>query len=195
MTGTAEITQAPSPETPAAPQGPLTVDLYYSSVSEYVTEGSLYSDEYLWELVPSEAGVIEVIDAEHISVTWNMDFLGQAEIRTRGVNVCGESEWSEPVNVTILNTVGFQSISDELGIKVSPNPSDGIFTIQLKSDGEEVVSIRIISALNSVAFEENKIPINGSLTRTIDLSHVTDGIYFLYVETDQSTYIRKLVFN
>ncbi|HOW26504.1 MAG TPA: PKD domain-containing protein, partial [Bacteroidales bacterium] len=40
MTGTADITQAPSPEIPAAPQGPQTVDLYYSNESEYVTEGS-----------------------------------------------------------------------------------------------------------------------------------------------------------
>lgn len=195
MTGTAEITQAPSPETPAIPQGPQTVDLYYSNESEYVTEGSEYSDEYAWELFPSEAGVIEAIDDTHINVTWNMDYLGQAEIKTRGVNVCGESEWSEPVIVTILNTVGFQAISDQMGIKVLPNPSDGVFTIQLKSEREEVISVRIISALNSVAFEENKIAVNGSLTRTIDLSHVTDGIYFLYVETGQSTYIRKLVIN
>jgi hypothetical protein len=195
MTGTAEIMQAPSPETPAPPQGPQTVDLYYSNESEYATEGSLYSDEYAWELIPSEAGVIDVIDDTHIRVTWNMDYLGQAEIRTRGVNVCSESEWSEPVVVTILNTVGFQSISDQFGIRVSPNPSDGIFTIQFKSEREEVISIRIISALNSVAFEENRIAVNGSLTRTIDLSQVTDGIYFLYVETAQSTYIRKLVIN
>ncbi|HOW26505.1 MAG TPA: M14 family zinc carboxypeptidase [Bacteroidales bacterium] len=195
MNGTAEITQAPSPEIPAAPQGPQTVDLYYSNESEYVTEGSQYSDEYAWELIPSEAGVIQVTDDTHIRVTWSMEYLGQAEIRTRGVNVCGESEWSEPVMVTILNTVGFQTISEQFGIKVSPNPSEGIFTIQFKSEREEVISIRIISALNSVAFEENRIAVNGSLTQTIDLSQATDGIYFLYVETGQSTYIRKLVIN
>ena len=195
MTGTAVITQAPLPETPAAPQGPQTIDLYYSNESEYITEGSMYSDDYAWELIPSEAGDVEIIDAEHASVTWNMDYLGQAEISTRGINDCGGSDWSEPIVVTILNTVGFQAISEQLGIKVSPNPSDGIFTIQLKSDREEIASIRIISPLNSVAFEENRIAVNGSLTRTVDLSHASDGIYFLYVETGQSTYIRKLVIN
>jgi len=106
-------------------------------------------------------------------VTWNMDYLGQAEISTRGINDCGGSDWSEPIVVTILNTVGFQAISEQLGIKVSPNPSDGIFTIQLKSDREEIASIRIISPLNSVAFEENRIAVNGSLTRTVDLSHAS----------------------
>ncbi len=195
MTGTAAITQAPLPVIPAAPQGPVTVDLYYLSESEYVTEGSLYSDAYAWELIPAEAGVIETIDDTRIIVIWNIDFLGQAEIKTRGLNVCGESEWSESVSVTILNTVGFNAIFDQLGIKVSPNPSDGIFTIQLKSDKEEIASIRIVSPLNSVAFEENRISVNGSLTRTVDLSHASDGIYFLYVETGQSTYIRKLVIN
>ncbi len=195
MTGTVHITQAPLPEIPVAPQGPLTVDLYYSNVSEYATEGSLYSDVYGWELTPSEAGSVEVLDATHIRVTWDMDYLGQAEITTRGINVCGESEWSLPITVTIYNTVGFNMISEQLGIRVAPNPSDGFFTIQMKSDREEAVSIRVISALNTIAYKENKITVNGSLTKTIDLSHAPDGIYFLYIETDTSTYMRKLVFN
>jgi len=65
----------------------------------------------------------------------------------------------------------------------------------MKSDREEMISLRVISALNSVAYKENRITVNGSLTRTIDLSQAPDGIYFLYVETNTSTYMRKLVFN
>jgi hypothetical protein len=194
MTGTTEVTLAPFPETPQAPQGPLAVDLYYSNQSEYETAGSSWSDSYGWELIPPEAGTVEVFDVTHCRVTWNMDFLGQAAVCVYGVNECGESDLN-CMDVTIYTTVGFNMISEQFGIKVSPNPSNGIFTIQMKSDREEVISVRVISSLNSVAFKEDHIIVNGSLTRTVDLSHAPDGIYFLYIETDQSTYMRKLVFN
>jgi PKD repeat protein len=194
MTGTTEVTLAPFPETPQAPQGPTAVDLYYSNQSEYETAGGSWSDFYGWELIPPEAGTVEVLDVSHCRVTWNMDFLGQAAVCVYGINECGESDLNCS-DVTIYSTVGFNMITEQFGIRVSPNPSNGIFTIQMKSEREAVVSIRVISALNSIAYIENKITVNGSLTRTIDLSQVPDGIYFLHIETDTSTYMRKLVFN
>lgn len=194
MTGTTEVTLAPFPETPQAPQGPVTVDLYYSNQSEYETAGSSWSDSYGWQLIPSEAGTVEVLDITHCRVTWNTDFLGQATVCVYGINECGESDLNCS-DVTIYSTVGFNMISDQVGIKVSPNPSDGIFTIQMKSDREEMISVKVISSLNSKVYQEDKIRVNGSLTRTIDLSRVPDGIYFLYIETNKSTYMRKLVFN
>ncbi|MBP6977939.1 MAG: PKD domain-containing protein [Bacteroidales bacterium] len=194
MNGTAGISLAPYPETPATPDGPTYVDLYYSTQTEYETTGSEFSDYYSWLMEPSDAGSIEVLDITHCRVSWNLEYLGQVEILTEGVNECGESDWSAPIVVTIDNTVGFNTLSDHFGIKVSPNPSDGIFTIQMKSETQEIISIRVISALNLVAFEENKLPVNGSLTKTIDLGHVPNGVYFLYIETEQCTYMRKLIF-
>lgn len=194
MTGSAGVAVAPYPETPAAPGGPTYVDLYYSNQTEYETSGSAFSNYYDWLMEPSEAGTIEVLDITHCRVTWNMDYLGQVEILTEGVNECGESDWSVPIVVTIDNTVGFNPVSENFGIKVSPNPSDGIFTIRMKSSQEEIITIRVISALNTIAYEDNKLSVNGSLTKTIDLSHLTDGVYFLYIETEQSTYMRKLIF-
>ncbi len=63
----------------------------------------------------------------------------------------------------------------------------------MKTENEELADIRIVSALNTVAFEETNIRISGSYTRTLDLSHLPDGIYFLYIETSRTTFIRKLV--
>ncbi|HOW24317.1 MAG TPA: PKD domain-containing protein [Bacteroidales bacterium] len=193
MTGTAEITAAPLPETPQAPQGPTAVDLYYSNQSEYETAGSSWSDSYGWELIPPEAGTVEIFEVTHCRVTWNADFLGQAAVCVYGINECGESDLN-CMDVTLYTTVGFNMITEEMGIRVSPNPSDGIFTIQMKSAKEEVITVRVISALNAVAFREEQISVNGELNRTIDLSHAPDGIYFLYIETEGSTYMRKLIF-
>lgn len=194
MEGATEVSIAPMPEIPPAPLGPTYVDLYYSNESEFETTGSENSNAYNWNLDPGEAGEVEILDVMHCKVVWNMSFLGEVELRTQGVNDCGESEWSDPIIVTVDNTVGFNQISDRFGIKISPNPSNGVFTIVMKSAREELISLRVVSTLNAITFEETNIPVNGSFTKTIDLSHVTDGVYFLYVETSETTYLRKLVF-
>jgi hypothetical protein len=193
MNGTTEVTMDYLPLIPVAPEGPLSVDLFYNDVTEYTTIGSEFSTSYQWNIEPANAGTVEIIGLTTCQVNWNINFLGEAALRVQGVNNCGESDWSEAVVVTVYNTVGFDKPGNSAGLKVSPNPSDGIFSIQLTSKNEEVVSLRVVSSINTIAFEETNIRVSGSYTKTIDLSQLPDGVYFLYVETSGTTYIRKLV--
>jgi hypothetical protein len=195
MDGTTDISIAYLPLIPAAPEGPVYVDLFYTNVSEYTTSGSDHSTSYQWVIDPNDAGTIDITGLTTCEATWNMDFLGEAELRVQGVNTCGESEWSEALVVTVDNTVGFSSPANHDQLRISPNPSDGIFTIQMKIEQEGTASIKVVSSVNSVVFEERNLRITGDFTKTIDLGDLPDGIYFLSVETGTSTFIRKLILN
>ncbi|MCK5838380.1 MAG: hypothetical protein KAG99_00970, partial [Bacteroidales bacterium] len=93
-------------ETPATPTGPDYVDIYYTPTSEYSTTGSVNATSYFWVLSPVEAGSIAGTE-EVAQVTWGTDYLGEAIVSVKGVNPCGEGEFSEGLVVMVDNTVGW----------------------------------------------------------------------------------------
>lgn len=83
--------------------------------------------------------------------------------------------------------VGINSNQDDNRISIFPNPNNGKFMLNLKSEIESEINVRSI---------------NGKLIQTItpsvekqqiDLSHLTEGIYFLSIENEGDTYVKKIV--
>jgi subtilisin family serine protease len=68
--------------------------------SVYTTNG-MEGYTYTWEISPSEAGTTESDSAAAI-IAWNADFTGGVEISVKAVNMCGESDFSDPVMVSIF---------------------------------------------------------------------------------------------
>ena len=193
MEGTSEITIIYMPETPEMPVGPDYIDLYYTTVTEYTTAGSANSIAYEWSLEPSGAGSIEIISLNISEVTWNMSFLGTAMIKVKGVNECGESDWSEILEVTVDNTVGFNEPGNDLGISISPNPTTGLITLKLRSNGVEMINLKVMNSFNAVIYQAENMKISKAHSQLIDLGNAPSGIYFIYLETNESTIIKKLI--
>ncbi len=195
MAGTLNVSMAFLPLVPLVPEGPSSVDLMYTTESEYTTAGSSYSDSYLWDLNPVEAGSLEVTGLLTCLVSWDPDFLGDASIRVRGVNECGEGSWSEAITVNVYSTVGIDPAAGNQRITVSPNPSNGIFTVKGQAEKAGTVSLKVSSSLNSVIYVERSIQVNGIWSKEIDLSGQPGGVYFLSIETSTGSYTCKLVLN
>ncbi len=65
----------------------------------YNTSGMSGITEYDWLLEPAEAGSISG-GGTNVTVLWEEDFLGQAELSVSGINYCGIGEYSNPLTIT-----------------------------------------------------------------------------------------------
>ncbi|WP_430404758.1 YCF48-related protein [Fluviicola sp.] len=82
------------------------------------------------------------------------------------------------------STAGIEESTDDLSIQVSPNPSNGVFTVF--SELNTTFSIEVFSVNGErIAFIENG--------NKIDLSACTKGVYFAEIKSGSSTAMRKLV--
>ena len=53
--------------------------------------------------------------------------------------------------------------------------------------------MKVLNTLGSVVMEVNNIPVSGKYSKTVDLSKMAEGIYFLKVDGDSGMIIRKIV--
>lgn len=169
----------PLPEVPSMPDGPTWVDLYYTPASTYTTSGSNGSLYYSWSIDPGTAGNMDSDGAQCV-INWNPEFLGNVTISVKGLNDCGEGLMSEGLEVLIGNTVGFKEDLPAPSIRIMPNPSHGLFTLEFTPAATDMVSIRIMDAVGSVILQENDIPVSGTFRQSYRISKA--GLYFLSVE-------------
>lgn len=98
---------------------------------------------------------------------------------TSGCNNIGE------ISLEFVDCTGINELSD-VDIKVYPNPTSGIITMDLTSESNKPVVIRITNVSGKVIQEINDIVISGSHTQKVDLSDYSDGIYTLTIVKEGS---------
>jgi hypothetical protein len=75
-------------------------------------------------------------------------------------------------------------------VVVYPNPSKGIFNLELKS---QVNNITVVNALGAIIYEENIDKSSTETTKSIDLSTYTNGVYFINVSDDNGSSNYKVI--
>lgn len=92
------------------------------------------------------------------------------------------------LNGTILrlanNTTGLEEAEDNLDVQIYPNPGNGVFTVS--SSSNEEFSIEVFSAEGTQVADLYD-------SNTIDLTHSPSGIYYAFIRSEVSTFMRKLV--
>jgi len=91
--------------------------------------------------------------------------------------------------------VGIQENQTIISTKVSPNPSNGIFTLDVFCGKTVTVNVSVINAINVPVYQENGISFFNKLTKNIDLSTVAKGIYFVVVEQEGNKTVKKVIIN
>ncbi len=183
------INIAPLPAVSAQPQGPASVDSYKNPTSEFTTAGALNAVTYDWVLTPA-AGTISGTDLTG-TITWNSAFRGPAAVTVQGKNTCGDGVISVEQLVTVTSTLGISELRG-VGIEIFPNPTTGKFTIELKGKNS-MVNINIFNAIGTSVFTENNVMITDKITKTVDFSKMSEGIYTIKVEGDNGMIIRKII--
>jgi len=177
---------------PAKPAGPGMVDLYEGNISDYITSELPDALDYLWELDPAGAG--EVFNSGFdVSIKWDTAYVGQAWLKVMVTNICGDSPWSDSLEIMIVNTFGINDIEQELGLEIYPNPSSGTFTIEFNSLKEMYVNIHVMNKLSAVVYQLENIHLTEHYTKRINLGHLAEGMYTLTVDSERGRLSRQLI--
>ncbi len=179
-----------APAIPVMPEGPDYVNLFYVTTSEYLTEAVPFADYYEWRVEPIEAGNIVGIGTT-ATITWNQSFLGTATISVRALNTCGESLFSDGLEVTVDNTVSISEVAEEIAFYVYPNPGDGSFHI-VASSGITDAKIMVYNILGEEVYHRYTDITEGE-TINIGLDGYKKGLYILSVTANKIKYTEKLI--
>jgi PKD repeat protein len=84
---------------PGTPTGPD--DLCQNPPNSlYNTSGSPGATDYLWQLSPADAGVAAGLGTIVI-INWTDDFIGDALLMVKALNICTESDYSSPLPISV----------------------------------------------------------------------------------------------
>ncbi len=78
--------------------------------TDYTTTGANNATSYIWEITPSNAGIITGTGLT-ATIDWDNLFTGTAQIRVKGHNGAGDGMFSEPITVNISPTTIAGSVS------------------------------------------------------------------------------------
>jgi PKD repeat protein len=184
------ITVSPVPGAAVTPVGEDEVCTNTTFTSEYTTTGVAYATSYLWDISPSEAGTISW-DGLTATVDWTLNWEGTAYIKVKGINDCGEGDFSDDLLVYCSVCTGFEEMTDPEKIQVFPNPSNGKFTVQFE-ENYGTTEVMVLNVLTEVVYTEKTVAERGSRLE-IDIRDVSEGVYFIKLKNDRSEIVRKIV--
>lgn len=105
---------------------------------------------------------------------------------TYDVTVTDANGCSTTAQVTISSQVGITE-NNGLSFDVYPNPTNGMITIKTNTNG--LNTIRIMDATGNLVMSKD----NTSQTTVMDISHLSNGIYFIQIKNDNTIKTSKIV--
>ena len=82
--------------------------------------------------------------------------------------------------------------SDEK-IAIYPNPSNGVFTITAKNLEANTVNLSIINVIGNEILHEELTRSDAQFSVTVDLNNYAKGLYYVKLETDGYSTVRRVV--
>ena len=77
-------------------------------------------------------------------------------------------------------------------LEIHPNPSNGVFKLDLLDVVSEDYEIKISNVLGEIVYNEKK-EVNSTTSIQIDISEFAKGVYLLNVNNSQSSISRKII--
>lgn len=104
--------------------------------------------------------------------------------------VVADSKGCQTTSITCISfATSINSLNISNNISLSPNPSNGLFTIAL-NNSVDVIDASVTNTLGQIVKTET---VKNTSLLTIDLSGMSKGIYYLTVTTDTEKHILKLI--
>jgi hypothetical protein len=101
---------------------------------------------------------------------------------------------SSTVHITLSYPAGIGSNgSNAFGAILTPNPSNGAFSLVISGVLNTPVGISISDLTGKEIYSEKETSTSSAMTKVIDLTGNPKGIYFVKVTTDQHSVSKKLV--
>jgi hypothetical protein len=78
---------------------------------------------------------------------------------------------------------------------IYPNPSNGIMHLTLAGFKGKKTELRIMNAIGNVVYREMLIDPDDRFTKTIDLTKCANGLYYVKLQAEDFSEIRKIIIN
>lgn len=82
---------------------------------------------------------------------------------------------------------------DDRTLVVYPNPSTGIVHLTISGFEGKKVEISVRNVIGTVLYRETITDLSERATRTLDLTHFANGLYYVKLESDNASQLSKLV--
>jgi len=101
---------------------------------------------------------------------------------------------SDNVHITLTFPIGIsENSSPVFGVSLSPNPSNGIFSLIINGIQNTEARITVSDITGKEIYSEKETSTTNNLTREINMAEFPKGIYFVKVRTDQQSVTKKMV--
>jgi len=155
-------------------------------------------DSYQWYLRNAE-GAWEVIEGATERCLDLSTLSGRIEGSSKVVTVKGfignrPSDFASPYTYR-EPTAGVLATESEIvnELLLYPNPTSGQFTLELTLKKAGDVRMKLVDALGKESYSKSFENMPLRFTESFDLQKLTNGIYFLHIETPNGTVVRKIV--
>jgi GEVED domain/Secretion system C-terminal sorting domain len=120
---------------------------------------------------------------------------GNLNLGSDGCSPYGSGE-TEDYYVTLVDAISTgKELENDKNVKVYPNPSTGMLSIECKLGDTKTLQINIMSAGGRLIFAENNLNFKGTYKQTLDLTGFPKGIYFIQFISDKQVMNKKIVLN
>ncbi len=173
-------------EIPAIPEGPDFVITSETPVSYYETS-SANADSYVFEITPDDIAVIVMGDTlTERKIYWDQNYVGQAFLKVKAVNICGESDFCEALVITINSTQGLDENEDGQMFSVFPNPAFKELNIKFLNSGVKGNMVLVVFDSQGNKVLEINFPDKREII-SIDVENWKPGLYFLQFSANGKT--------
>lgn len=103
----------------------------------------------------------------------------------------GCSQTSNEIPYTVTATIDI--VAQEIKLKVSPNPNNGVFNLSFEVSTRADLSIDILSASGQRVYNSRYSNFSGKFSKQISIGRVSSEFYLLKIQHNKKTYVQKIL--
>ncbi len=123
------------------------------------------------------------------SVTYDASATGDGDYTVMVTNPCG----STLSNLLTVTGVGINVNNLDNYVTISPNPNNGVFTINIKSIAKENYTLSITNVLGQLVYTESLSNNSAEYIKQFDLAKNGKGVYFIGLKNNTNQLQKKIV--
>jgi hypothetical protein len=106
-----------------------------------------------------------------------------------GANGCKTTGTS---TVNFKNCTGIEEMVGNVMFSLYPNPNNGRFAIEFKSNSNELVNVKVVNSAGEEVFNIDNLRVAGNLKKEFDLRKLAQGTYLLVLENNKIQITKQL---
>ncbi|PRY04631.1 putative secreted protein (Por secretion system target) [Pontibacter ummariensis] len=78
-------------------------------------------------------------------------------------------------------------------VSIYPNPSNGVFTVSVSNLRASEVKLSIMNVIGNEIYSETLAGADAGVSKTVDLNRFAKGLYYVKLEADKFSTVRRVV--